>query len=108
MAEEKAKLINPDSGKELSGLLIGLMFMGGLIVSIVGFVVTLSGKLNQSFGWIIGDVIWLGGTALIVYTLMRNFKNKHGKGFNTANIVLKFVALFLSLIFIIIANTAKP
>ena len=92
------QIINPDTKKEvLLGLGYGLIFLVGMLISIVGIFFAIFNRL-------IGDIIWIAGTAAIVFMLIKNIKSTIGKGFRIANIVAKIITLVLSLIFIIIAN----
>jgi type IV secretory pathway TrbD component len=97
-AEITPEVFNPDLKKEvIGGLGNSLIFFLGMIASIVGIVFAISYLL-------IGDLIWLVGSGLIVWTIARNAKQKHGKGFKIANIVAKAFLLFLSLVIIVLVN----
>lgn len=100
MTKTKEKIFNPDVKQEVSGgILNGLIFLGGIIISVVGFILAFTIRL-------IGDIVWLGGAVLIIWSIMRSAKQQHGRGFKVANRVIKIIVLVLLLIFVIIANTA--
>lgn len=79
----------------IKGLKATLWFMAGLVITFVGFIVLL-------FQQLVGNIIWAIGTALILFTIIRNFASK--SGFGIANAIIKIIIILFSIFFMIIAN----
>jgi hypothetical protein len=96
----RKKMNEKEKPKEAKGLINSLLNFLGMAISIVGIVLTFSMK-------VVGSIVWIVGTALLVWSLVRGIRNTP-KGLGVANTVMKIVLLSLSLLFFIILLTAKP
>ncbi len=90
MAEEKPSTFNPDFNKEAKGAKYAGMFAFGIMVCVIGYIITMGSLVP-------GLIVWLVGIGLIVFTLIRNFQSKHGSTFRIINIVTKIVVLTILL-----------
>jgi|FLOH01.1.fsa_nt_gi hypothetical protein len=91
------KIFNPDFKKEALGVLNTLLLFAGMFLTMIGLVLAYSRPL-------VGNVVWLLATAMIVFSLIINTRQKTGGGFRIANIVMKVLILCFSLMFFLIIN----
>jgi len=98
---------NPDTKTEIVGGLARTgLFIGGTILNAIGFVIAGIGRLGLQLKtlWILGDLIWLTGAAMIIAVIVMNLKGRTAEGFRIANTVMKIVVLLFSAILMLLVN----